>query len=157
MPANCIEYPPRRVLNFQPFIPEKHCLYDRWNNNTGICAGKGWASTLVRGQPLGRGESIYSPNQKARLTHQGDGNLVLYRTSDNAPLWYTGTVGQSTTHAVQQEDGNFVLYNGSAPLWNAGTWGHAGAYLEVQNDCNLVVYTSAGTPIWWTGTNGQCW
>jgi len=156
VPASCIEYPPRRIVNGQPYIPEKHCLYDRWNNNTGVCTGRGWASTLVRGQPLGRGDTLYSPNGKARLSHQTDGNLVLYRTSDNYPLWHTYTYGQTTTHAVQQEDGNFVLYNGSTPVWNSGTTGNGGAMLEVQNDCNLVIYHPNGTPIWNTGTWGQC-
>jgi hypothetical protein len=43
------------------------------------------------------------------LAMQGDGNLVVY-TSDNRPVWASGT------------------------------WGHPGAVLRVQDDCNMVIY-----------------
>lgn len=157
VPSGCIEHPPRRVLDDAVFDAKKHCIYDGANNNTGICAAEGSRGTLVRGQNLiragGPQGEMRSPNKAALLSHQGDGNLVLYRVSDMAALWSTNTAGQATTHAVQQEDGNFVLYNGSAPVWSAGTVGQTGAWLEVQDDCNLVIYSAGGAAVWTTATS----
>lgn len=123
---------------------------------TELCAAEHSSATLVRGQNLtaagGDAQStLFSANGAAKLVHQSDGNLVLYRISDGTALWSTNTAGQPSTHAVQQEDGNFVLYNGSVPLWNAGTFGQKGAWLKLQDDCSLVIHTTGG-PIWSTNT-----
>ena len=37
---------------------------------------------------------------------QHDGNLVLYRNSDNHPLWATATHASGAIKAVMQADGN---------------------------------------------------
>jgi hypothetical protein len=58
------------------------------------------------------------------LTMQGDGNLVLY-SSTQAPLWASGTSGQS------------------------------GAQLFVQDDCHAVIYNTAGQPVWYSNTRCQ--
>jgi len=74
-----------------------------------------------------------------RLEFQGDGNLVLYNSS-NKPLWATGTVGRGYKLKVQG-DGNVVLYNSlSQPIWATMTNGNPGAFFSVQPDGNLVVY-----------------
>jgi hypothetical protein len=49
---------------------------------------------------------------------QNDGNLVIYDGS-GAPVWSSGTWGNSAARAVVQDDGNFVVYDaGWQPLWN---------------------------------------
>lgn len=50
-----------------------------------------------------------SPNGAYRLDMQGDHHLVLYRNSENQPLWASRTVGTGATNAVMQHDGNLVL------------------------------------------------
>jgi hypothetical protein len=59
------------------------------------------------------------------LAVQNDGNLVLYR--DGKPVWASNTPGK-TGHlfARLQDDGNFVLYQGTpdqpgVPYWDTGT------------------------------------
>ena len=55
----------------------------------------------------------------AYVTHQTDGNVVVYSASGSA-MWDTGTHGQSTEVLTMQDDGHLVLYrpDGSA------SWGH---------------------------------
>ncbi|MDL2079000.1 NBR1-Ig-like domain-containing protein [Streptomyces sp. GXMU-J15] len=104
-------------------------------------------------QRLGTGEELTSGNGRVRLVMQGDGNLVLYRTDDGAPLWATDTWQQPATHAVMQGDGNFVLYTDEEkPLWASGTDGNPGAWLVLQDDGNLVVYAASGAALWASGT-----
>lgn len=97
-------------------------------------------ATLTPGNELSRGSRLTSRNGKYFLAMQDDGNLVLYRAT-GAPLWATGTHGQSIRHAVMQGDGNLVLYNyAGQPRWASNTAGNPGAYLVVQCDGNLVIY-----------------
>ena len=58
-------------------------------------------------------------NPGAYVTHQTDGNVVVYSASGSA-MWDTGTHGQSTEVLTMQDDGHLVLYrpDGSA------SWGH---------------------------------
>jgi hypothetical protein len=91
---------------------------------------------------------------------QVDGNLVLYRTSDNKALWSTGTKGKNTDVACMNSDGNLVVYvrNGGG-IWFSKTNGYTGAILLVKNDGNLVVSaeTAVGESIvWQTDTQGPC-
>jgi len=54
---------------------------------------------------------------------QGDGNLVIYDTS-NKPLWSSGTAGRGVSKFIMQEDGNLVIYDrNGAPSWSSGTAG----------------------------------
>jgi len=106
------------------------------------------ADRLLAGARLTSGQFIQSPNGRYRLIFQGDSNLVLYDTTTNTPVWWTGTSG-TPGHATLQTDGNFVIYNSaSAPLWFTGTAGNLNAFLAVQSDGNVVLYSAAGTPLW---------
>jgi hypothetical protein len=69
-------------------------------------------------------------------------------------IYLTSQNGQYT--AVQQGDGNFVLYKaGGHPIWAAGSNNPNGPFgLSVQADGNLVVYAHGGKPIWAAGSNG---
>lgn len=56
-----------------------------------------------------------------RLIMQGDGNLVLY-TSTNKALWSTRTAGHPGARLVMQGDGNLVLYSSTnKTLWDSHT------------------------------------
>jgi pseudomonalisin len=39
-----------------------------------------------------------------------------------------------------------------APVWSTGTGGNTGDDLVVQNDGNVVQYSWSGVPLWSTGT-----
>lgn len=101
--------------------------------------------------------SINSQDGRSTLVMQGDGNLVLYRSS-GVVRWATGTNGQIVSQAIMQGDGNFVLYGpGGVYIWDTATDGHPGAYLIIKNDGNVVIYDTVGNPIWATNTNiGRC-
>ncbi|WP_327071366.1 hypothetical protein [Kitasatospora sp. NBC_01302] len=97
-------------------------------------------------------EWMQSPN--AWLVFQPDGNVVMYRKRDNAPIWSTGTWGTHSTDLFLQGDGNLVL-NGSGygyPGWASGTWGHPGDHAVFQTDGNFVIYDANGTALWSSGT-----
>jgi len=118
------------------------------------------ANALGVDEQLAAGESRTSDNGGYRLDMQADGNLVLYRTGDTAPLWASQTAGRGGTRAVMQGDGNLVIYgdgDGDA-VWASQTAGHQGASLAVQDDGNVVIYAS-GAPLWATetatGTTGE--
>ncbi|MBE8967802.1 hypothetical protein IQ277_16530 [Nostocales cyanobacterium LEGE 12452] len=57
--------------------------------------------------------------------------------------------------AIQQSDGNFVLYDYNTPLWASNTYNVAVYYTIMQTDCNLVSYNYSGTPVWASNTNGR--
>lgn len=106
---------------------------------------------LAPGAVLGRGQQITSCNGRLRLTHQTDGNVVLY--DQVGWTWQTGTSGRSdTTGLAMQTDGNLVLYASTGAIWFSRTAGHNNARLVLQDDGNLVIYNTAGQAVWSTGT-----
>ncbi|WPB75741.1 S8 family serine peptidase [Archangium violaceum] len=103
--------------------------------------------TLSSGQALAPGQTLPSCDGRIWLTHQTDGNVVLY--DQQGALWSTGTWGTVTSTFIMQTDGNLVLYPSStSAIWNTVTGNKAGATLWLQQDCNLVVYSADGTPLW---------
>ncbi|MFD8983381.1 bulb-type lectin domain-containing protein [Streptomyces sp. NPDC059564] len=82
---------------------------------------------LVEYADRGRGQVLHASNTVGRgdhLTMQWDGNLVLY-TSNNNPLWSTGTQNSPNAWAQIQDDGNLVLHKAdSSVLWavNPNGW-----------------------------------
>ncbi len=113
------------------------------------------ASTKVQpGQTVQVGQTIASPNGRAQLTMQSDGNLVLYDGNGHNSLWASDTAGKGGQVATVQPDGNFVVSDAQGkPLWASGTSGQPGAYLAVQDDGNLVVYSGTNAA-WHTDTDG---
>ncbi|MFF7634362.1 trypsin-like serine protease [Kitasatospora sp. NPDC008050] len=100
----------------------------------------------------------WSEARSTVLEMQADGNLVLYRKSDGASLWNSGTAGNPGAWLAMQSDGNLVVYKaggggGNGGLWASGTWWAAGAYLKLQDDGNLVVYKKEGGE----GIGGAIW
>lgn len=61
-----------------------------------------------------------NPGASLRLTQ--DGTLEVVRPGpDFRVIWSSYTAGKGATHAVIQDDGNFVLYDSNAnPVWNWG-------------------------------------
>jgi len=53
---------------------------------------------------------------------QTDGNFVLY-DAQNRPLWASGTNGQAGAYLAIQDDGNLVVYKGTATPWSSNTYG----------------------------------
>jgi len=107
---------------------------------------------LTPGQSLPTNGYITSDDGRFRLIMQSDGNLVVYRNSDNRALWATGTQGTDVHHAIMQTDGDLVLYHvNSAPAWATNTTGKPGSFLVIQNDGNLVIYQPI-VPIWTSNT-----
>lgn len=109
-------------------------------------------SRLTTGQYLLPGQFRASPDGAYTLTMQDDGNLVLYRTATQKPLWasYTASPG---AFAAMQDDGNLVIYSAAdQPLFATYTAGGRGSHLDVQADGNLVVYSPAAAALWNTGT-----
>jgi hypothetical protein len=128
---------------------------DRWLPVRNLPSGThGKGDTLRAGEILAPNEFLRSADGRYQFVYQADGNLVLYRTSNNAALWASKTRGYSLGVVVMQADGNLVNY--SAPFngvnWAAGTNNHAGSRLLVQNDGNAVIYDKNNKAIWATKT-----
>ena len=108
------------------------------------------------GEVLNPGQSITSGNGRYTFVYQTDGNLVLYRASDWAPLWASNTAGQPAGVCIMQTDGNLVVYNaGVQPVWSSDTWQdplNAGSRMVMQDDGNAVVYRPDNAPTWASNT-----
>ncbi len=114
-------------------------------------------------------------DNQCRLTMQADGNLILF-TSTGTTAWASNTAAFPGASLTLPTDGDLkITRSGSGyTLWST-TSGYianrlyAGQHLSandtlytadhtyrivMQADCNLVIYQT-GTPIWYTGTQGQ--
>jgi hypothetical protein len=127
-----------------------------------ILIGKagGVMDRLTEGGTLTINQTLVSNNGDYTLVMQADGNLVLYTgwPGTPSPIWASNTEwlapAMRPTHAVMQNDGNFVLYNNTGvPAFATATDGHPGSYIVIQDDRNLVVYDPNNKPLWATGTN----
>jgi hypothetical protein len=111
---------------------------------------------LLGGETLTAGESISAPSGVVRLVMQSDGNLVLYRQADGAPLWNSQTWNNPGAYAALASNGNLsVIGPGSQVLFQTNTPNNPGAKLLTQSDSNLVLYSTSTvrwTPLWHTST-----
>ncbi len=88
---------------------------------------------------------------------QPDGELTVRPRGGGRTLWSAGTGGNPGAFAVQQDDGNLVVYRrdggpgAGGALWSTGTWHSPGAYAVLQDDSELVVYGRDGGALWSTG------
>jgi hypothetical protein len=117
---------------------------------------------LGPGQQLNVNDRLVSPNGKVTLVMQGDGNLVLYRNDSGLAVWSTNTWGTPVTHAVLQNDGNFVCYDTAGkPYWASNT--DAGSLFPLQrsvilqDDGNLVICDNPTGAVLWTSNTFQSW
>src|SRR5262245_43720824 len=108
-----------------------------WRTPSGTSSTNGEAEVaniITMGGSLAPGAHVDSPSGAFRFTHQGDGNLVLYRQGDGRALWASNTAGQPTTSLLMQVDGNLVLYGpGAHPVWASNTAGHPGNFFKLQD------------------------
>ncbi|MFJ9947544.1 trypsin-like serine protease [Kitasatospora sp. NPDC091207] len=113
-------------------------------------------NTITSGQPVWSAQ--WAEARSTVLIMQRDGNLAVYRKSDGAYLWGTGTYTSTSGYFVMQSDGNAVVYpagqgNGVGSVWNSATWWSAGAFMKLQDDGNLVIYKKEGGE----GVGGAIW
>lgn len=109
--------------------------------------------SLESQQSLRRGHHLISPNQQFILTHQFDGNVVLYQKGKQTGIWSTGTYGKDTTSLTLERDGNLVLWSGSKPVWASVTDNRGGKVVRVEENGNIVMYNDEGKVIWESGSN----
>jgi hypothetical protein len=112
----------------------------------GTCSPSG-GSALAPGQRLTASQHLDAANGQYSLQMQTDGNLVLYNAG-HVPLWNSGTYNHPGAFAVMQNDGNLVVYLGSAALWNSHTNNHAGAFLTLDDGGHVGVYSPNGSALW---------
>lgn len=99
------------------------------NVNGKLVATNGWYQLIVQadGNVVVYDKAQSSPtstntagNGSVRLTMQTNGDLALYRNSDNAMIWHSDTAGSGARKLIMQNDGNIVLYTtNNIPLWTS--------------------------------------
>lgn len=105
-------------------------------------------NTLMPGESLAGGQSLYSPNLRFQLVMQGDSNLCLYSAGNNP--WCSQTYGQEIYQAIMQSDGNFCMYETAGQFLPicSGSAGHPGAHLTVQDSGHAQVIDTNGAVLW---------
>ncbi|MGW4381913.1 glycoside hydrolase domain-containing protein [Kitasatospora sp. NPDC004531] len=127
-----------------------------WASYTGALS-----TTIFSGQQLSKNQ--WTQSATVRMVMQDDGNLVLYRRSDNSVLWTSYTYNNPGAYLFMQPDGNLVIYKAgttTGALWQSSSYNNPGAYGLLQDDGNFVVYRqgggpATGGPLWATSTYGQ--
>ncbi len=98
-------------------------------------AGNECALVLRTGEQLSR-RAVSCPTGEYTVVHQHDGNVVLYRNADAAPIWATGTAFQPSIYNVYGERTDID----TAP-------GRPGRLL-LREDGDLVVLSATGEQLW---------
>jgi hypothetical protein len=112
-------------------------------------------SSLYHGQSMPVGSKRWSPNGRFFLAMQGDGNLVVYRISDNRAIWASNTMGSGAVKALMQYDGNFVLYTSyGVPKWSSNTIGRPDNFLLLQDDGNMIIDAMGAPTVQWAANSG---
>ncbi|WP_404332079.1 hypothetical protein [Mesobacillus maritimus] len=152
-PIYCQQFPQFNMYDI-------HQIRQLTGQHIGYQAGEQWTlrqtnkgDRLRPGDRLFPGEYLMSPNGRYKFIMQEDGNLVLYRLSDNRAFWSSGTYGRNVDSAILQDDGNFVIYGEGNALFNTGTDGKRVAWMVVQDDRNVVIYDPNGRALWQTDTD----
>jgi len=125
-----------------------------WSSNSmdrNLSNSRDESHTVTANTEIFHSNRYNASNQVVYMVFQDDGNLVLYRTRDNHPLWASGTNGRGRRTDFQA-DGNLVVYgDNNNALWASNTNGKANCTLRVQEDGNLVIYSN-GQPVWASNT-----
>jgi hypothetical protein len=107
-------------------------------------------------------DCLSSENQQYYLVLQADGNLCIYKRTDQGRgtfVWGTMTNGKGVRRLELQDDGNLVLYTeGNVAVWSSKTMRHYDAKfssstykpvkLVLENDGQLVLYSETGNKAW---------
>ena len=96
----------------------------------------------------------YAASSSVYLQFQDDGNLVLYRLSDNYVLWASGTEDRGVTDLdwSQSRGGIILKYSNGSVACYIGS-GASNGWAAVQNDGNFVFYAPGKVAKWamsWT-------
>ncbi|MFC1432233.1 ricin-type beta-trefoil lectin domain protein [Streptacidiphilus sp. N1-3] len=100
------------------------------------------------------------------LAWGSDGDLALYRTSDNALLWAANVWGAGNVLALQN-DGNAVIYSSTptvtntgsvlgTPVWSSGTPAPGVTSLLIATDGSVTVHQGAGV-LWSAPLSAHYW
>ena len=108
----------------------------------------GCSDTLKSGETLGIDQSLYSANNKFRLTMEASGKLKIWGPSQG--MWSTGT-STPNSYGHMQSDGNFVIYKIVGTTWNViwqtYTAGNPGSKLKITNDGQMIIINASGQSI----------
>lgn len=102
-------------------------------------------------QKLYQGQGIKNGN--FMLVMQDDGNLVIYNTTNNTPVWATGTnekgtIGMYFAH-LRKDDGHFCVYDTNATyLWGNRIFGQNTALIQLTDNGKLNALNSSGAVLW---------
>ena len=116
-------------------------------------------ATLVIGQKLFTGKSLYSDNKQYYLTLQKDGNLCIYNVTNNSSLWCTQTNNKNSTYLIMKSDGNLciefehhigikTLNKSIDSIWCSNSNGKYGVYASIDNDGVLRIWNKNNIPVW---------
>ena len=125
-----------------------------------------YTDTLNSGQRLNVGDTLNSPSNTYQLGLELNKSLSIIRLSDGKEIWASGTIDlvssklsdgsvkysavpDSSTYAVMQTDGNFVLYSSVKAIWHSNTANKPGAILSLGDDGNLVVEHPVSGDVFW--------
>lgn len=115
-----------------------------------------YTDTLKLGEELNQNEPLKSADGRYELLLQGDGNLVIYGTTDpdrnnKRVIWESETVGSGATTLALQGDGNLVLYDaGGQAVWATNTNQGKATHLLLHNDGRLELYEGTTACLWKT-------
>ncbi|MFI1409849.1 DUF4241 domain-containing protein [Streptomyces sp. NPDC020707] len=89
------------------------------------------------------------------LVNQDDGDVVIYRAQDGAPVWRTETqlkdelTGLYSNRLVLQDSGNLVLFAPTGTqLWNSGTQGRDVQRAVLTDQGRFVLVGADGGEVW---------
>ncbi len=109
---------------------------------------------ITPGSTIGTCQGLKSANDAYMLVQQSDGNLVMYNTKTNKPIWAHNIQNgiplaqysaKLPNHTIYQSDYNFATYNAGGDLiWEAGLANKTSTDLVMQEDGNLVIYNTPG-------------
>jgi outer membrane protein assembly factor BamB len=107
---------------------------------------------VLPGQVIFKNNHVDSMNGAYRLIYQLDGNLVLYRRSDNTALWPSDTCGRPAGWCeMSEENGNLLMYDPNGYLvWQSASGNYPGAYLRVQDNGTVVIVDPVTGRVVWT-------
>jgi hypothetical protein len=116
-------------------------------------------NTLNAGESLLTNGRLYSLNDVYYMVLQEDGNLCVYKTSDNGFVWASMAHGFKGGTLKMQSDGNLVVYDGSnAAKWSSKTHPFNDAKfkdaknkpvkLVLENNGTLNLYAADGKSVW---------
>lgn len=106
--------------------------------------------TLIAGEVLRSGWSMCSASGEFGAWMHPDGDLVIQRCRDHAPVWQVGA-GSSGAFLEMCDDGDLCVSTPAGDkAWSSGTRGEPGAFAQLGDDGVLVVYSFYRERVWST-------